>query len=159
MKRLGSLLFLFMVLNSCQYFEKKKVYSQDIYEEELKTINWNDVDQYPAFENCESVTIKQDRKQCFETTLTQYINTYFSNQNIIVSHDINDTLYLKLEIDKAGTIDVYSIEADSLTRAHIPKLDSLVERNILALPKIYPAIKRGQEVNTEFLLPIVIKLD
>lgn len=158
MKRSLVLLLMLSVM-SCQYFDKKKVYAKDIVEEELETINWNDVDQYPAFAKCESLQEKQERKHCFESTLTEHVSSFFINQSIVVSEDINDTIYLKLEIDKAGTIDVYSIEADSLTRVQIPKLDSLIERNILSLPKIYPAIKRGQQVHTEFTLPIVIHID
>lgn len=159
MNRIVLLFLLSLILSSCQYFEKKKVYSEDIYKEELETINWNDVDQYPVFENCESLAGKEERKHCFETTLTKHISTFFTDQTIIVSKEINDTIRIKLEIDKAGTIDVYTIEADSLTRAEIPKLDSLIQRNILSLPKIYPAIKRGQEVHTEFTLPIIISFE
>lgn len=149
-----SLCFVF----SCDYFGKKKVYSEDIIEEELKTISWNDVDQYPAFANCESLTNTSERKTCFETTLTKHVNSFFENQTIIVSEDIKDTLFLKMEIDKTGAIAARSIKADSLTRVQIPKLDSLIQVNILSLPKIYPAIKRGQQVNTEFTLPIIINI-
>lgn len=159
MKSIVSLLFLFLFLNSCQYFEKKKVYSDDIFEEMNRAIKWNEVDQYPAFSNCESLTEKHERKQCFENTLKRHINTFFSNQTIIVSEDIDDTLRLKLKIDKAGVIEVLSIQADSLTKIQIPQLDSLVKNNIASLPKIYPAIKRGQQVDTEFNLPIIIKIE
>jgi len=31
--------------------------------------------------------------------------------------------------------------------------------SIDSLPKIYPAIKRGQSVSTEFVLPIVVNTD
>jgi len=159
MKRIALFLCFSIALISCEYFEKKKVYTEDIVNEELETINWKDVDQYPAFTECEPLDSKEERKRCFEHTLTNHVSNYFSSLNLIVSEDINDTLYIKLEIDKTGTIDVYSIKADNLTRAQIPKLDSLLERNIASLPKIYPAIKRGQQVHTEFTLPIIIKIE
>ncbi|WP_353779642.1 hypothetical protein [Winogradskyella sp. 3972H.M.0a.05] len=157
--RRSLLLLLLISVASCQYFDKKKVYTEDIVKEELETINWNDVDQYPSFSNCEALQEKLERKQCFETTLIDHVANYFSNQNIVVSEDIEDTLTLKIAIDKQGVLSLQTLEIDSLTQAQIPKLDSLVNRSLLTLPKIFPAIKRGQQVDTEFTLPIVIRID
>ena len=153
-------LFLLSVLCcvSCQYFDKKKVYAEDIVEEEIKTINWNDVDQYPAFVECETLQDKQERKQCFEATLSNHVTTFFANQNIVVSEDIQDTLILKIAIDKEGELALKASKMDSLTKAQIPMLDSLIHQSLVSLPKIFPAIKRGQQVDTEFTLPIVISV-
>ncbi len=51
-------LFLIVLFTSCEYFDKKKINSKDLLEEELQTFNWNDVDTYPTFSSCDSITAK-----------------------------------------------------------------------------------------------------
>lgn len=156
MKRLTFLLFL--TIFSCDYFEKKKFKTEDVVSQELETINWNAVDQYPSFSVCDSVSEKEERKQCFENTILTEVNTYLSEQNIVVSQDVDDTIIVKLKIDKSGHITVLDFTAKSETKKIIPKIDSLVFGSIKALPKVFPAIKRGQQVTTEFVLPIVVSI-
>ena len=50
------------------------------------------------------------------------------------------------------------MEVDSLTNQEIPNIKVLLAKSIDSLPKIFPAIKRGQQVKTEFKLPIIIKV-
>lgn len=157
MKRL-SLIFCF-VLISCNYFEKKKVYTEDILQEELQTFNWNDVDEYPTFASCETTTGKDNKRQCFENTILQVLNKKLSEQNIVVTEDINDTIILKITIDNQGNFNVNDIKSGELTKAQIPKIDSLLIHSFDSLPKIYPAIKRSQQVATQFSLPIVVRIN
>lgn len=143
---------------SCDYFEKQKIKTEDIVSQELETIDWKAVDEYPSFSVCDDVLEKLPRKQCFERTLLNQVNTYLSNQNIIVSEDIEDTIAIKLRIDNKGNISVLNINTKFETQEAIPTIDSLLRESILKLPKIFPAIKRGQQVNTEFVLPVVISI-
>ena len=64
------LLFLSFFLCSCSYFEKKKIDSQSILEQELKTFSWNEVDQFPSFESCEDIINFNENKICFIVELT-----------------------------------------------------------------------------------------
>lgn len=157
MKRLLGILCV-AILYSCNYFENKKVYSEDILNEELQTIDWNAVDEYPSFSNCDSVSIQEDRKTCFTNTLLQHVNTYLSSQTIVVSKDIEDTIALRLAIDKTGHVKVLNVDVKSETAEVIPEIDSLLRYSIKTLPKVFPAIKRGQQVDTEFVLPVVIEI-
>ena len=156
MKRLVILIGLLFV--SCDYFDNKKVTSQDIIKQELQTINWSEVDEYPSFSECDTISEKQERKFCFETTMLKYVNTYLSQQHIVVSEDIEDTIKIRLAISNAGKINVLDINAKPETLEIIPEIDSLLRGSINALPKIFPAIKRGQQVHTEFVLPVVISI-
>ena len=45
-----------------------------------------------------------------------------------------------------------------LTKQQIPGLDSLLNYSLKGLPKLYPAIKRSQQVQTAFQLPLVLKV-
>ena len=152
MKRI--VVFILLVLWSCDYFENKKIETKDIVEQELQSINWKDVDEYPTFSVCDSVSGKQERKGCFEATVLKHVNSYLSNQHIVVSEDVADTIFMNLAIDKLGNISIINLEINSHTRQVLPEIDSLLRGSVLGLPKIYPAIKRRQQVNTEFVLPI-----
>ena len=150
------LIIILVVLTSCDQFNKKKIDTKEILDEELKSINWNDVDDYPTFTICDTSDTK---KTCFEDVLRNRMNDYLSKQNIIVTEDINDTILLKIHIDKKGNFTIKSIVSSELTKAQIPQLDSLLRHSFDSLPKIYPAIKRSQQVATEFNLPVVVTIN
>ena len=146
-------IFAFLILvtfSSCDFFEKKKVYSNDILEEELQAFNWNDVDEYPSFETCDTTLIKASKKACFES-LAKY--------EIIVSEEIHDTVQLKITIDSQGTFVINDIISHEATRFEIPQLDSLLRKSLDSLPIIYPAIKRSQQVKTQFMFPVIIEIE
>ena len=158
MKRIFIFLLLINMM-SCDYFNKKKVYSEELLENELETFTWNDVDEYPTFASCDSTSGKANKKQCFENTLRDILNTNLSQYHIIVSESIEDTVKLKITIDNKGEFSISSIQSSVLTKQEIPQLDSLLRRSLDSLPKIYPAIKRSQQVTTQFSLPVIIKIE
>jgi hypothetical protein len=144
---------------SCDFIEKKKVYSNDILEEELQAFNWNDVDEYPTFESCDTTLDKASKKACFENTLRQILNENLAKYEIIVSEEIHDTVQLKITVDSKGAFVISDIISSEITQAEIPQLDSLLRKSLDSLPKIYPAIKRSQQVKTQFSLPVIIKIE
>ena len=158
---MNRIIFLLAILlfTSCEYFEKKKVYTDDLLEEELKTFNWNEVDTYPTFSNCDSITIKKDSKACFQNTLLTSVNSYLEQQNLVVSNDINDTIKLFIEIDKKGVLQIKSLEYNPSTAEELPGIDSLMRQSLKGIPKIFPAIKRGQQVTTAFELPVIVRIN
>ncbi len=153
------ILFLLLCVFSCDYFEKKKVYSEDILKEDLQTFNWNEVDEYPTFAVCDSASTKAQRKKCFETTLTTFIMSQLANEIIVVTKDINDTIMITFQISDKGKLSVIEIKSSDLIKEQIPKMDTLLIESLKDLPKIFPAIKRSQQVKTEFKLPVVINVN
>lgn len=158
MNRIVCLLIL-LIVTSCDYFEKKKVYPEDLLEEELQTFNWNEVDAYPTFSNCDSLTEKENRKVCFQNTLISNVNEFLKAQNLVVSNDVNDTITLKIIIDRTGMLEVESISIHPETVQEIPEIDSLLRQSLKGIPKIYPAIKRNQQVTTAFELPVIVSIN
>lgn len=154
-----TIFILLLCLSSCDYFDKKKVNTQDIVNEELQTFNWNDVDEYPSFKVCESFTSKQDNKHCFETTLITHITNKLSKETIVVTENVEDTILIKFHISETGNLSVLSIKNKEFTKGQIPNLEALLMKSLDSLPKIFPAIKRSQQVKTEFTLPIVIQVN
>ena len=150
---------LIFCLTSCDYFDKKKVNSQDIVKEELETFNWNEVDEYPSFDICNSSDTKELRKQCFQTTLTNHITAQLALRKIVVTEDLNDTIEMSFFVSEKGEIHVLSIESNPHISVQIPEINTFLTEGLNNLPKISPAIKRGQQVKTEFKIPIIIKVE
>lgn len=152
-------LLLFLMLTSCEYFKVKKTSPEAILKEELQTFNWNDVDEYPSFSVCDSLTAKQDKKSCFQKVLTTHISEFLKNEIIVVSKDISDTIVLNFQVSETGNLKLLHAKIDTVTTKEIPEIKSLLAKSLDSLPKIFPAIKRGQQVKTEFKLPVIIKVN
>lgn len=153
----GYLIIAFIALTSCNYFDVKKTTSEAILNEELKTFNWSEVDEYPTFVVCEGEANKESKKSCFQNTLIQTISANLQTDTILVSQSLNDTVVIKFQISEKGQLSIQDFYVDSLTLIEIPDIKKLINASIDSLPPIYPAIKRGQQVKTAFTLPVVIQ--
>lgn len=155
-------LFVFLLIisaTSCEYFNAKKITSETIYNEELKMVNWNAVDTYPTFSVCDTFESKNEKKTCFENTLSQHITSSLQNEAIVVSQDIEDTVVLEFQISELGEITVKHINLNAVTVLEIPEIKNMIASSLNTLPQVFPAIKRNQPVKTEFKLPIVIAVN
>ncbi|GGD21513.1 hypothetical protein [Hyunsoonleella pacifica] len=153
------IILLVLVVYSCDYFNVKKTTPEAILKEDLKTFNWDEVDMYPSFSQCDTIIAKTNKKVCFESTLYAKMSTYLQQQNIVVTKDVNDTLMLKLRVSKKGIITLIGAEMDSLTKQEIPNLEKMLLKSLEQLPNITSAIKMSQPVRTEFELPLIIKVN
>ena len=95
----------------------------------------------------------------FWKSLHQILNENLTKYKIIVSEEIHDTIQLKITIDSKGVFVINDIVSHEVTQEEIPQLDSLLRKSLDALPKIYPAIKRSQQVKTQFSLPVIITIN
>lgn len=158
MRKTIILLFL-PLLTGCEYFETRKISSEEVLEQETKSLNWKQVDEYPAFEHCENIKELSRARECFERTVADSIYAQLAKQQPVVTEPINDTLMLYLEITKTGRPVVDSISADSTTIRELPDIKRWLRQSVDSLPKIYPASKRGIPVSTKFKMPIVVKAE
>ncbi len=158
MNRLSCLVII-VLLSSCNYFEKQKVNADDLLEEQLQTFNWNEVDMYPRFSNCDSIIEKEASKDCFQNTLLSHVNSYLEAQNIVVTEDVNDTIRLKLIIDQEGVLEIEDVIVKPETRFQIPEIDSLLYQSLRSVPKIEAATRRSQYVKTAFEFPVIVKIN
>jgi len=153
------LFLLFLIVTSCSYFNVKKTSSETILEEELQTFNWNEVDVYPSFETCTTSSDQENKKKCFQNTLTEAIYKSLAAEKIVVTQDIQDTILVHFQISETGDLHLMDAKIDSITIVEIPNMEALLHQSLDFLPEIYPAIKRGQQVKTQFTLPIQIQVD
>ena len=159
MKKEIIMLLLIIGFTSCQFFETEKISSETFLNEEINSINWKDVDQYPVFTECEHFTEKLEQKKCFETTVTSRLYKSILSENMLVTRDMHDTLLLEVTVNEKGKLSIVNIVADSVLTAQLPLLEINIKRSIDSLQPIAPAYKRGIPVRTTFILPIVIKTD
>ncbi|WP_435134679.1 hypothetical protein [Formosa sp. A9] len=157
--KLFFVLLILVFVSACDDLKVKKTSTEAILNEELQSFTWNEVDEYPTFSSCNNTETQQDRKQCFEQTLSVVILNHLEQARIIVNHDVLDTLQIRLKISDVGELSLLQFKVDSITQAEIPNIQELIASSLDSLPTIEPAIKRGQKVTTEFTLPIIVKVN
>tara|TARA_R110002050_G_scaffold196426_2_gene331398 strand:+ start:108875 stop:109351 length:477 start_codon:yes stop_codon:yes gene_type:complete len=146
----------FFLFVSCDFFTSKEVKTQELVEHEMQNINFNDVDQFPLFENCDETNSKEENKACFEETLLRHFLIYLEGFEFVLKEAVVDTLYVDFLIDKKGKMSVLDIEHNAIVDEQIPEFDAVITRSLTSLPHVTPALKRGIPVKTKFRIPIVL---
>lgn len=152
-----SLFFVFLVV-SCQYFDAKAPDENILLEEELKKINWTEVDSYPSILGCENILDKEAQKECFFSNLSQVIQEKISIDTLKMSNPIIDTIDVKVTVNADASL-LFEVQqpSDSIIY-NFSKIDSILQNRLSNFPPVEPAIKRGIKVKTQFIIPVVIKL-
>ena len=151
--------FFFFFFFSCELNINKKISVDEILDEEWKMFNWSDVDEYPSFSTCDSLSSLSLKKECFIFTLSNQISVDLISNTKTVNRIIQDTVILKFTISKDGEIDFDELIVDESIIDLRSLIDLSFKSSIKKLPKIFPAIKRGQQVNVKFSLPIYVSTE
>ena len=153
------LFLVFLFFNSCQYFDKQIPSEKELLQKELKSINWKEVDEYPSVVDCEKIEDKKQRQQCFFEVLTQLIQQKLSVDTLSILYPELDTIEVKVTVFPNATLQFEpQFPKDSVTYDKI-KIDSILKARLVDFPKINPAIKRGIPVKTQFILPVILKVE
>ena len=81
----------------CQLFESNKVTPQEI----KSASTWSEKDQEPSFSDCDGFDQAIDKKNCFESMISNSIMDYISENPWESSQYIDEEIVLNLHIDKA----------------------------------------------------------
>jgi hypothetical protein len=160
MKKTVIIVFLSLLLfNSCQYFDKQVPSEKELLQKELKAINWKEVDEYPSIVDCEKIEDKTQRQQCFFEYLTQLIQEKLDSDTLSIMYPELDTIEVKVTIFANATMKFEpQFPKDSVAYDTI-KIDSILKARLVDFPKVNPAIKRGIPVKTQFILPVILKVE
>lgn len=150
-------ILIFLLATSCQLFDTEKVSSEEIYNEEMGTINWKDVDNYPAFSNCENILEKPEQKECFINTINTHLYKSINDEGMVAVRDVHDTVKVRFEVSRKGELSIREIRMDTLLQKEFPNLEKCLLQSIDSLQPVAPAYKRGIPVKTQFTLPVIIK--
>jgi hypothetical protein len=154
-----SLFLVIILFNSCHYFDKQVPSEKELLQKELKAINWKEVDEYPSVVDCEKIEEKKQRQQCFFEVLTQLIQEKLCNDTLAMLYPELDTIEVKVTVFPNATMQFEpQFPKDSVAYDKI-KIDSILKARLVGFPKINPAIKRGLPVKTQFILPVILKVE
>ncbi|WP_299213573.1 hypothetical protein [uncultured Dokdonia sp.] len=148
-----------MLLASCSGWETKKITTEEILHQEWNTIDIKEVDTYPSFDHCDSLSEKIALKRCFEDFVTSTLYTELSNLTIIVQESVLDTVWVDFVVNETGNFCLDSIHLTPTVRKEIPELSLWIHDATQALPKSHPAIKRDIPVKTRFKVPVILKVN
>lgn len=155
LKQFLSLVFLIIVLVSCSYFGNTSKKDGIIPVDTI--VDFNTVDAFPLFPNCEHIPSREKQQICFQLEMSQHIYASIKEHQLNAKEIINDTVLVKLKVDNFGKISLSGIKISEKTKTLLPNFDSIVKVSLQNLPTLQPAIKRDMPVTTEFTLPIILK--
>ena len=159
MKKIIQLLFLILVIQSCQYFDKQVPDEKELLEQELKKINWKEVDEFPSVLQCDTIKDAEIKRQCFFDYLAQTIQERIGIDTLQMLYPEMDTIEVKVTINPDASLQFEpQFSKDSITYDKV-KIDSILTARLSDFPKVEPAIKRGIKVKTQFVLPVIIKVE
>jgi len=156
MKKALALLLLFLI-SSCQYLGGEVPSKKELLDKELNAINWNEVDEFPSFSECDKIKDERMQNQCFFEFLTQTIQEKLSSDTLASLYPELDTIEVKVTVFPNSSMKFEpQFPKDSTTYDTI-KMDSILKSRLVNFPKVNPATKRGLPVKTQFILPVIIK--
>lgn len=159
MKKTGiTLLVLLLLLASCQYFNSQVPDADTLLEQELQSINWNQVDEWPSFDSCDSLVGKDQKNQCFLSQLNQLIQEKLNTDTLAILYPQIDTLQLKVTVLPNATFD-FQAPNDQTNPYSNAALDSIFKARLVDFPKVHPAVKRGIPVKTQFVVPVILNVE
>ena len=160
MRKTLIIIFCFLSI-SCEFdFQiDKKITVDEFINEELKSFNWNDVDQYPVFENCLEINNVKNKNNCFVETITSSFRENLKTNSLVLNRTLIDTVRMFLKVNKIGKISIENMTISEQNNKYREVITKSFENTVSSLPKLYPAIKRGQEVDVRFNIPIIISTE
>ena len=152
-----NLFFVFFVV-SCQYFDAKAPDENKMLQDELKKINWTEVDSYPSIFGCDTILDKEAQKECFFSSLSQVIQEKISSDTVQMLYPTIDTIDVKVTVNTDATLKFEVQEPKDSVKYNFKRIDSILQNKLSNFLHVEPAIKRGIKVKTQFIIPVIIKL-
>ncbi|WP_299532600.1 hypothetical protein [Ulvibacterium sp.] len=150
------MLLVFCSLASCNLWVSRDKKTQEMVKQEMQTIDWNDVDNYPFFENCDETATKMRQKECFEQELLSRFSATLTQFEFILDSEIDPTITVDFLVDRNGEITILEIIKDDTIDKQMPEFEGIIRQSLKNMPPLAPALKRGIPVSAKFRLPIVL---
>ena len=151
--------FFFFLACDLDFQISKKISVEEFVNDEMKLFNWSEVDQFPVFDNCTQINETSKKNNCFIRTISDSLSLNFIKNDLVLNRTLIDTVFIKFKVDKKGIIEIENIEIGEKILSYKEVINQSFIKTAANLPKLYPAIKRGQEVDVTFGLPIVVSTE
>ncbi len=152
------------LLSSCQENTpaeptvSKEEQEKELAQKRFDSLGTQEVDEYPSFQECESITTKDEKLKCFTDNLSKLYKEALNSQKLAIGDALNDTIKVSLLIDNKGIISIKEINSSDRTKELLPDLENLLKEETLKFKPIIAAKKNQIEVTTECVLPLVINV-
>lgn len=143
-------------MTSCGWITSKEKKTQELVQKELQEIDFDEVDSYPLFENCDETQTPTGQRECFEQQVLANCSQILNQYEFVLGATANKNVYVDFLVDQDGKVSVLHIEKDSSIDEQMPEFDQLITQGLEELPPLAPALKRGIPVKTKFRIPIVL---
>ena len=117
----------------------------------------DEVDEYPSFKECESITTKDEKLKCFTNRLSKAYQEALNSQKLAIGGALSDTIKVTLVVSNEGVLSVKSVEASDNTLELLPDLEKILKDKTAGFEFVLTPAKKNQvNVTTEYVLPLVI---
>ncbi|MNK14935.1 hypothetical protein D3C87_330680 [compost metagenome] len=155
LKKATVLLFL-VLLSSCRFFDGQVPDEEELLKKRLQEINWKEVSSYPSIGECDAITDKEMRKECFFSSMVRLVQEKLDIDTIALMYPEIDTIEVKVTVFSNASLKFEpQISRDSVLYDTV-KIDSILKARLVDFPKIEPAQKEGVPVTTQFILPVIL---
>ncbi|HEU4495686.1 MAG TPA: hypothetical protein VFR70_01420 [Flavobacterium sp.] len=159
MKILATVLISAFFFSSCQNGTNSAISEEELLQQELKKIDWKQVDEFPSAEACDSIADAAGRKQCFFDFLAVAVQQKLDEAPLSAFYPESDTIQLRVTVYPDSKLDFEPLFPESGAPGGRQKIDSILRSRLADFPKINPALKRGIPVKSQFILPIILNVE
>ncbi|SRR5690554_4931207 len=156
MKRIFILVFC-LSISSCNFISKEVPEKEALLEERLQEINWSEPTRYPSVSSCDSILDKIKQKNCFFDFITTAVQERLAADTLSVLYPEIEFINVKVIVNPDATVIFEPYFKENTYESQ--KIDSILKVRLQNFPKIEPAQKEGIPVKSEFILPIVLKIE
>ncbi len=147
---------LLVLFASCELFVSKEKKTQELVNKEMLEIDWNDIDSYPLFENCDETLTKMVQRECFEQEVLTHCAKNLKDVEFTLLSGADSIIQVDFLVDQEGRISILEIQKDPAIDTQMPNFDQLIEQSLQKMPSLAPALKRGIPVKAKFRIPILL---
>jgi|GEM_PF-819439 len=157
MKQILLFVFFSLFLASCKDYSKTIPDEQELLRKELHTINWNEVDIYPTYENCDSIEDAQKNLACFFYIFKEDLTGLLRKDSLLQTPKFLslDSLPIEVTVYPNAAVELKLHQNNVEVEPEIiGTIDSLLFIKSTQLQPIKPAIKRDMPVKSKFLVKV-----
>ena len=143
-------------MTSCGWLTSKEEKTQELVKQQLMAIDFDQINSYPLFENCDETLTLDGQRACFESELLSNCAKILSQYDFVIAAEVDKTVYVDFIIDKNAKVSVVHIEKDESIDEQMPEFNQLITQGLEELSLLGPALKEDIPVQTKYRIPIVL---
>lgn len=156
MRLILSIIGVLLGMTSCQFTETEERRTI-LVNEGLSQVNWNDVDYYPNFGDCDPVAEKSKRLACFQQAFSAKCQRLIEELNYTVDKDIDERAELLFEVTHFGFVNLLDISASDYLLQELPQVEVDLRNLFSETITVQPAMKSGKQVSVRCSMQIDFK--